>query len=76
MLKFLTFKAHGPNFRKNKVIEYFPNVNVYPLLCKLLNINCHSSNGTTKVFDSVFISDFNLIEKITETWNKFISIFN
>jgi len=70
------FQAHGPNFKKNKILQPFDNVNIYPLLCKLLNINCHANNGTTKVFDSVYISDFNLLDKISEIWNNLYSNFN
>lgn len=40
------FVARGPDFAVNKKVESFENVNVYPMMCSLLKIKCHSSNGS------------------------------
>ena len=50
------FLARGPNFKSAATISSIKNVNVYPLLCKLLDITCHASNGTAEVFDSVYVA--------------------
>lgn len=70
------FAAHGPNFRKNKVLVPFQNINVYPLLCKLLNIKCQPNNGTAAVFDSVYINSFSLLDKVSEIWKNLLPGFN
>jgi hypothetical protein len=48
------FMARGPNFASspNKLIPPFENVNVYPLICRILDIACHKHNASR--FESVF----------------------
>ena len=40
-------------FQPNKKLNGFRNVNVYPLLCDLLKINCNPHNGTIETFAGV-----------------------
>lgn len=44
------FLAQGPNFKKGNIAS-FPNVNIYPLLCKLADIECNPNNGSTEIFE-------------------------
>ncbi|RNA09245.1 alkaline phosphatase family [Brachionus plicatilis] len=44
------FMAHGPNIKPGR-IEGFRNVNVYPLMCSLMNINCNPNNGSIAIFE-------------------------
>lgn len=46
-------KASGPNFKERVTISSFPNVDVYPLLCELVKVNCNPNNGTIDTFRSV-----------------------
>ena len=52
------FLASGPNFKKKQTLAPFINVFVYPLLCKLLNIECVQANGTAQIFDSVYVPTY------------------
>ena len=38
------FLARGPSFKENISIESFENINIYPLLCSILNISPYQSN--------------------------------
>ena len=40
------FLAHSPMLAQNASITSLDNVNVYPLICHLLNIHCNPNNGT------------------------------
>ena len=40
-----SFIAHGPAFRKGAVIAPFDNVDVYPLMARLLGIPAHENDG-------------------------------
>ena len=40
-----TFIAHGPAFRKGVVIPAFDNVDVYPLMTRLLHIPMRENDG-------------------------------
>jgi hypothetical protein len=62
-------KARGPNFIKNKKINGFKNVDVYPFLFSLLKIDCNHNNGTLESFKSV------LIEKSSSTRINANSLF-
>ncbi len=52
------FMARGPNFNSSRgtLLPPFENVNVYPLVCRILEIKCHKHNGTQ--FESVFENVF------------------
>jgi hypothetical protein len=39
------FVAHGPDFRKGVVQPAFDNVDVYPLLAKLVGVTPQSNDG-------------------------------
>jgi predicted AlkP superfamily pyrophosphatase or phosphodiesterase len=45
------FVAEGPAFRKGVALAPFDNVDVEPLLAKLLRLNAPRSDGSAKVFD-------------------------
>ncbi len=47
------FVARGPDFKVNETVESFENVNVYPLMCRLLKIDCHNNSGSINVIDSL-----------------------
>lgn len=51
------FMAKGPNFRPNVQITNLKNVDVYPLLCKLVEVNCHPHNGSMLPFRNALNSD-------------------
>ena len=42
--------AHGPRFKPGRLIAPLAIVDVYALLCELLAIECHASNGTLSAF--------------------------
>jgi predicted AlkP superfamily pyrophosphatase or phosphodiesterase len=44
------FLARGPDFKENVKIGMVKNVDVYPLLCELLIVNCNPNNGTMSPF--------------------------
>jgi hypothetical protein len=67
---FELFEARGPNFKKNVTINGFINTNVYPLMCRLLKIECHPNNGSIDSFQHVLNSaqktvQVNLINQVT-----------
>lgn len=47
------FMARGPDFLPSKTLAPFKNVDVYPLLCKLIDIDCPPADGTARTFDQV-----------------------
>lgn len=59
------FFARGPNFKPNQQLEPFQNVDVYSLLCTLLEIKCNPSNGTFKSFETVYKSNGLALNKST-----------
>jgi len=49
-----TFYAWGPQFKKGKTIPSFENVNVYPLVCRLLGLTySHEIDGKMKVLKKI-----------------------
>ncbi|XP_062930457.1 ectonucleotide pyrophosphatase/phosphodiesterase family member 7-like [Mobula hypostoma] len=42
----MIFRAFGPDFKKNYLAEPFESVNIYPLMCELLNIHPEPNNGS------------------------------
>ena len=67
------FAAHGPSFERNVEIEAFENVNVYPLICDLLDIKCNPHNGSLKYFESVYRTSN--CSKLQSILNKTYAIF-
>ena len=56
LLRFVKFsfyilKARGPDFKKQSKIGPIKTVDVYPLLCDLLKIQCNPNNGTITPFN-------------------------
>ena len=58
------FMARGPDFPRNKKTDHFENVNVYPLMCRLLQIECHDNDGQREVVERL-LNDSNKISHIT-----------
>ncbi len=49
-----TFYAWGPQFKKAKTIPSFENVNVYPMVCRLLGLSySHEIDGKVKVLKKI-----------------------
>ena len=49
-----TFYAWGPQFKKGKTIPSFENVNVYPMVCRLLGLTyAHEIDGKLKVLKKI-----------------------
>ena len=44
------FIARGPDFKANVQLKPFSNVDVYSLLCKLVNVKCKPNEGTINSF--------------------------
>lgn len=44
------FLARGPDFKHNVKLGSVNNVDVYPLLCELVNVKCNPNNGTIAAF--------------------------
>jgi len=49
------FIAMGPSFKKRAVVDTFNNVDLYPLLCKLLRLKPAPNNGSLKVVSKLLI---------------------
>ncbi|XP_074540334.1 ectonucleotide pyrophosphatase/phosphodiesterase family member 7 [Halichoeres trimaculatus] len=47
------FRAFGPDFKKNFVSEPFDSIHVYPLMCKLLQIEPAPHNGSLSVTENL-----------------------
>lgn len=41
----------GPNFKEKQTMSGFENINVHPLMCKLLDLDSKQSSGTAKDFE-------------------------
>ena len=50
------FIAEGPDFRKGRSMPVFDNVDVQPLMARLLHLSAPKSDGTAKVFDRVLLA--------------------
>lgn len=40
------FLARGPSFKKGAVVETFNNIDLYPLMCQLLQLKAAPNNGS------------------------------
>lgn len=49
------FLAHGPDFKPNVKIRPVNSVDIYPLLCQLINVKCNPNNGTIKAFSQALV---------------------
>lgn len=47
------FRAFGPDFKKNLLFEPFDSIHIYPLMCKLLQIEPALHNGSLAVTESM-----------------------
>lgn len=47
------FVATGPSFEAGRTVEGFDNVDVYPLLARLLNVPAAANGGDPDTFDAV-----------------------
>jgi len=67
------FLARGPNFKRNKKISGFINVDVYPLICNLIRIECNPNNGTLKTFEEVLNNSNKMaVNNLPLTFSSFI----
>lgn len=69
------FKAFGPSFKKNQTLSAFENVNVHPLMCKLLDLDSKQSNGSDKIFEPYLVVSGSYSVHLSEktTWIPIIS---
>lgn len=49
------FRAFGPNFKKNFISEPFDSIHIYPLMCRLLEIEPAPHNGSLNVVDNLLV---------------------
>ncbi|XP_071390646.1 ectonucleotide pyrophosphatase/phosphodiesterase family member 7 [Centroberyx affinis] len=50
------FRAFGPDFKRNYLSEPFDSIHIYPLLCKLLQVEPEPHNGTLAVTEAMLHS--------------------
>uniref|UniRef100_A0A667Z053 Zgc:153896 n=1 Tax=Myripristis murdjan TaxID=586833 RepID=A0A667Z053_9TELE len=53
----MIFRAFGPDFRRNYVSEPFDSIHIYPLMCKLLQIQPAPHNGSLAVTEAMLLHD-------------------
>jgi ectonucleotide pyrophosphatase/phosphodiesterase family member 5 len=52
------FFAHGPAFKQQYKIETFNNVDIYPLMCKILDVQEAPNNGSIeRVYDMLMVQE-------------------
>ncbi|KAM9353577.1 ectonucleotide pyrophosphatase/phosphodiesterase family member 7 [Symphorus nematophorus] len=51
----MIFRAFGPDFKKNFVSEPFDSIHIYPLMCKLLQIEPAPHNGSVTVTENLLL---------------------
>lgn len=49
------FIGTGPRFKKNFIIEPFRNVDIYPLMCYILNVEPSPNNGSLQIVKMMII---------------------
>ena len=49
------FRAFGPDFKKNFLSEPFDSIHIYPLMCKLLQIEPAPHNGSLSVTENMLL---------------------
>ncbi len=57
---FPIFISHGPGFKKNFKIKSFKNVDIYTLMCFLLQIKAQPNNGSIENVEEMLI--YNIID--------------
>ena len=50
------FIAYGPAFKTGMLHKPFLNVNIYPLMCKVLGISCPTVDGSLSVVSDMLAS--------------------
>ncbi|XP_030606560.1 ectonucleotide pyrophosphatase/phosphodiesterase family member 7 isoform X1 [Archocentrus centrarchus] len=50
------FRAFGPSFKKNYLSEPFDSIHIYPLMCKLLQIEPAPHNGSLSMTEDMLLS--------------------
>ena len=50
-----TFMARGPSFKTGHSHPPFENVNVYPLVCEILGVECPANNGSLSVVRDMLV---------------------
>lgn len=51
------FYAMGPNIRRNYQVSVFKNVDIYPLVCELLQLPPAANNGSLRRVQSFIVSN-------------------
>lgn len=51
------FRAFGPDFKKNLLTEAFDSIHIYPLMCRLLQIQPAPHNGSLAVTQEMLINN-------------------
>ncbi|XP_036822495.1 ectonucleotide pyrophosphatase/phosphodiesterase family member 7 [Oncorhynchus mykiss] len=51
------FRAFGPDFKKSYLSEPFDSVHIYPLMCKLLQIDPAPNNGSLSVTEGMLVQN-------------------
>lgn len=59
------FIAHGPAFKKGGLVDSFPSVDIYPLMCHILDIKPNSNNGTMAIVSM-------LLRTSPSSWKVFV----
>ncbi|XP_062842850.1 ectonucleotide pyrophosphatase/phosphodiesterase family member 7-like [Trichomycterus rosablanca] len=68
------FRAVGPSFRKNVVVEPFETVHIYSLMCHLLGITPEPNDGNLEVTRGMLLSSEQKQDKPSVLSNVFIGL--
>ena len=49
------FMASGPDFKQNYSVDTFPQVDLYPLMCLLLNLIPADNNGSLDIVSDLLV---------------------
>uniref|UniRef100_A0A4W5JZA2 Zgc:153896 n=1 Tax=Hucho hucho TaxID=62062 RepID=A0A4W5JZA2_9TELE len=61
------FRAFGPDFKKSYLSEPFDSVHIYPLMCKLLQIDPAPNNGSLSVTEGMLVQNDTSRELLLES---------
>ena len=71
------FIAHGPAFKKGFQSESFNNVDLYPLLCHILDIEPVPNNGSLENIENIlFVHDSSFVTIVTCEFLIFYSVLH